>query len=243
MPNIISNIANHFNYISFYRNLRSSGIISSSALLLLLSLSTYPIVLSSSSAEASTLASTYTESNPLQLTLYDLATYGQSNCKGDYDYHVGSGDGYTYLCMHSGTVAAENTYSGTASPTVWYNYAAASAGTIKGTASNMTTTTYDICPAGWRLPTRAEIQSLGGTSYVDAFNPLYGGNYGSGTLYYATTHGFWWSSEAPTASSDGWADIVWCILAPSSPMIAGATMTGTTSAASAVPKVLNLSPS
>lgn len=42
---------------------------------------------------------------------------------------------------------------------VYYNYPAASAGTISGTA-NTTETTQDICPKGWRLPSHTEQQAL-----------------------------------------------------------------------------------
>ena len=40
-----------------------------------------------------------------------------------------------------------------------YNYYAASAGTISGNTSSGDTE-YDICPAGWRLPTNSELQTL-----------------------------------------------------------------------------------
>ncbi len=59
------------------------------------------------------------------------------------------------------SVSGTDSTSGTAYGTL-YNYYAASAGTISGT-SNSNNASYDICPAGWRLPTggsSGEFQAL-----------------------------------------------------------------------------------
>ena len=59
------------------------------------------------------------------------------------------------------SVSGSDATSGTPYGTL-YNYYAASAGTISGT-SNSNNATYDICPAGWRLPTggsSGEFQAL-----------------------------------------------------------------------------------
>lgn len=84
----------------------------------------------------------------------------------------------------------------------WYNYCAATAGTICD-SSNITNATYDICPKGWRLPTLAEQTSISGTSQGSwstvnqtAFNAVAAGRYGSGSLYDSGTDGNWWSSTA-----------------------------------------------
>ncbi len=77
---------------------------------------------------------------------------------------------------------------------VWYNYVAATAGTITG-SSNSNSATQDICPAGWRLPTRAEMSGI--TSYVSAFSPVYGGHYRTGQIY-NSNRGNMWSSDAYT---------------------------------------------
>ncbi len=127
------------------------------------------------------------------LTAYDLVAHGTEDsdklCNGTYNpsEQTGSGEGYTTPCVHT---------SGDGS-SVWYNYSAATAGTITG-ANNTTDATQDICPAGWRLPTYAESQTIGNSTatYANAFTPVYGGNYYNGTLGSATTHGFWWSSTA-----------------------------------------------
>ena len=73
----------------------------------------------------------------------------------------------------------------------WYNYAAASAGTITG-PSNTNAQVYDVCPIGWRIPTYAEQATLFG--YETLFNPVIGGIYEGGVTSY-TTMGFWWSSN------------------------------------------------
>ncbi len=79
----------------------------------------------------------------------------------------------------------------------YYNYKAATAGTISG-SSNSTNATYDICPKGWRLPTYHEFyyELSGIESLASAFSPVYSGYYGSGKLYYTGSSGYWWSATA-----------------------------------------------
>ena len=75
----------------------------------------------------------------------------------------------------------------------YYNYCAASAGTV----CNNTTAedaTDSICPKGWRLPTYGEQSGI--TSYTSAFSPVYSGYYGTGSLYYTGSYGYWWSATA-----------------------------------------------
>ena len=77
-------------------------------------------------------------------------------------------------------------------PTVWYNYVAASAGTVTG-SSNFNNPTGDVCPAGWRLPTHADLS--GSISYREEFNPVSGGYYIHGQNVQASNvYGSWWSS-------------------------------------------------
>ena len=97
-----------------------------------------------------------------------------------------STSGYTTAAMQ-----CSSTYG------AWYNYAAATAGTITG-SSNSTAATYDICPAGWRLPTRSEFSGI--TSYSDAFSPVTGGYYYYGSLD-GTGYGTWWSATANATTS------------------------------------------
>ena len=71
----------------------------------------------------------------------------------------------------------------------YYNYCAASAGTI----CDDTTTeeaVQDICPRGWRLPTHSEQSGI--TAYPDIFSHIFSGEYGSTGIY----EGDWWSSTA-----------------------------------------------
>ncbi|MBQ3292781.1 hypothetical protein IJG93_00520 [Candidatus Saccharibacteria bacterium] len=130
---------------------------------------------------------------------YDLVsrgknTSGSNQCYGTYDSTsgTGTGNGYSYNCIHSGTISNVDVN------TSWYNYTLASAGTITGT-NNTTTATQSICPKGWTLPSKAQIDTIGGTSpgsttYVGSFSPVLGGYYGYGTLYFESTYGFWWGS-------------------------------------------------
>ena len=78
----------------------------------------------------------------------------------------------------------------------WYNYAAASAGTITG-SSNSNPQIYDVCPTGWRLPSYIEGQSI--ISYKNDFNPVYNHAYTHGEIYSGQI-GTWWYST--TLASD-----------------------------------------
>lgn len=91
----------------------------------------------------------------------------------------------------------------------WYNFYAASAGTISG-SSNSSFSSQDICPKNWRLPTGpnttsgTDLSRLVGnttsgwqnptTGFV-AFNATSGGRYLDGTLS-DSERGYWWSSTA-----------------------------------------------
>ena len=84
--------------------------------------------------------------------------------------------------------------------TVWYNYALASAGTIidenttsGSPATNTNTATESICPKGWTLPNKTQIDSQ---RNIASFSPVLGGAYYDGTLYNEDTHGYWWGSTA-----------------------------------------------
>ena len=80
----------------------------------------------------------------------------------------------------------------------YYNYCAASAGTV----CNDTTAqdaTQDICPKGWRLPTHDE--QAGITNYASAFSPVYSGIYNYGSLDYTGSYGYWWSATADNSSN------------------------------------------
>ena len=122
-------------------------------------------------AGGTTLTSTYSNvSSSYTIPTTDLTT-------GDNSYRQGE--------IHN----SGNTTNG-----YWYNFCAASAGT--NCSTSISGATYDICPKGWRLPTKTEFDGIAGTSYISAFSPIYGGYYISGSLDNSSTHGYWWSSTA-----------------------------------------------
>ena len=99
-----------------------------------------------------------------------------------------SGNSYTDGRIHN---------SGNTADGYWYNFCAASAGTV--CSRTTTDAVYDICPAGWKLPTYTEITRIASATYTDAFLPIAGGYYGAGRLTNANTFGRWWSSTAGTS--------------------------------------------
>ena len=109
-----------------------------------------------------------------------------SNVTSNYTLPNSSTSGftsYTVANMYNGT---DTTYG------AYYNYCAASAGTVCSQTEQ--DATQDICPKGWRLPTRTEFDGI--TSYSSAFSPVYSGNYYNGSLNYAGSSGRWWSATA-----------------------------------------------
>lgn len=152
----------------------------------------------------SNIASTYTKANPLKLTWYDLVdpenATSAGHCYGE-GYSDTSANGFKYTCMHAPSVAdfAATSSLGYTSEQLgaWYNYAGATAGTITG-ASNTAEAVYDICPKGWKLPSRSQALTLYG--YATGFNPVHGGTYYSTVHSSITTYGIWWTSTAKDAS-------------------------------------------
>ncbi|MBR3252971.1 hypothetical protein IKF84_02770, partial [Candidatus Saccharibacteria bacterium] len=131
---------------------------------------------------------------PLGQNLEKRGTSG-GECYGDGD----TGLGYVSSCIHSGTIAAENTYTGVATNTVWYNYTAISVGAISG-VSNTSIATESICPKGWALPNNKQIAFITDnsdeTTYIAAFSPDRGGWYQNGSLINEEYYGLWRSSDA-----------------------------------------------
>lgn len=135
------------------------------------------------------------------LSYNDLSASSNSSSSGPcYGNGSNGGNGYTNLCIKD---------SGDASKGVYYNYAAATAGTITGT-SNSTAATYDICPKGWHLPTgpnttaNTDFNKLVGnttsgwqaaTTGLTAFGAVAAGSYGSGSLGNEGAYGYWWSAS------------------------------------------------
>ena len=134
---------------------------------------------------------------------YDLVSHGGSGqeCYGDYNSTTQAGYGPVFenSCIHSGSTA----HSG--GNTVWYDYAAATAGTIidentteSNPAKNINTATESICPKGWSLPSKVQINE---NKDLTSFSPVLGGNYSNGALYDEAKRGSWWSSTAYIGSS------------------------------------------
>ena len=90
------------------------------------------------------------------------------------------------------TISSNTSYGG------YYNYCAASAGTV--CSQTQANATQSICPKGWRLPTNSEQSGIIGTGYVSAFSPVLSGYYFSGTLYDTGSSGNWWSATADNSS-------------------------------------------
>ena len=98
----------------------------------------------------------------------------------------------TSLTSGNSYTAAYSTISSNTSYGDYYNYCAASAGTV--CSQTEADATQDICPKGWRLPTYNEQNGI--RSYVSAFSPVYSGFYSNGSLYDTGSYGSWWSATA-----------------------------------------------
>jgi len=149
--------------------------------------------------------SIYTKTNPYTLPgagydLRDNASSSNDNCYGTYsDGYIGSG--WSNACSHmadsTDIIASGSQYNATQLG-AWYNYPAATAGTINTQGPNSTNAEYDICPYGWGLPSNADFMGII-DNYSSLFTPLYGGYYMRGSLMSANSIGRWWSSTASSA--------------------------------------------
>lgn len=77
----------------------------------------------------------------------------------------------------------------------WYNYVAATAGTITG-SSNTTEDVYNVCPKGWTLPNYDQVIAATGTKFTTPetlFNPNSIDSLPLTGTYYASTK-VWWSA-------------------------------------------------
>ena len=108
-------------------------------------------------------------------------TWSTSSAEAINSSNTSVTSGYTTAAMQ-----CNSTYG------AWYNYKAATAGTITGNP-NSTNATKDICPSGWRLPTNSEQSGI--TSSASAFSPVTGGRYDNGSLG-SEGYGFWWSATS-----------------------------------------------
>ena len=114
-------------------------------------------------------------------------TSADSNVTRNYTLPTTQLDGNSPSYTAPQTTITSNTYSGG-----YYNYCAASAGTV--CSQTQANATQDICPKGWRLPTNSEQSGI--RSYVSAFSPVDSGLYLNGSLHDNGALGYWWSATA-----------------------------------------------
>ncbi|MBQ2695469.1 InlB B-repeat-containing protein, partial [Candidatus Saccharibacteria bacterium] len=141
------------------------------------------------------------------LTYYSLdsSNAGNFNAYTSATCGTGSTAGYTHACVYD---------SGDTTTGVWYNYYAATAGTVSG-SSNSTAASQDICPKNWHLPSGPSTTSntdfnklVGNTSSdwqdpttgLTAFGAVAGGTYNNGSLS-STGAGHWWSATAVSTTN------------------------------------------
>lgn len=137
--------------------------------------------------------------NSFNVSEYDLETDGES---GEACY--GTSGGYYNACSKM----SDDINIGS-----WYNFYAASAGTIKNN-NDTSVATVDICPIGWRLPTGPNTTSgtdfnklIGNTtsgwqnitSNFNYFNAVPNGRYLDGQIV-GTEYGTWWSATTSGTS-------------------------------------------
>ena len=155
-----------------------------------------------SAAKTMTIGNSNSNVTNKSITLYSLKN-GDAQTFNAYDSSkcgTGSTAGYNNACVYD---------SGSTSTGVWYNYYAATAGTVS-TNSNSTAASQDICPKNWHLPTgpsttsNTDYNKLVGnttsgwqnpTTGLTAFSAVAGGDYYNGSLG-STGYGYWWSATA-----------------------------------------------
>ena len=132
----------------------------------------------------STIALTQADSNvpSYGYALPARSTNGTTTTYGQYVW------GNDTQCTSSSTTACAG----------YYSYAAATAGTNPSSGDS----SYDICPANWRLPTSAELTTLkntyttGATLTASPFLGVYAGIYFSSSFSNGGSGGYYWSSTA-----------------------------------------------
>ncbi|MBQ2695499.1 hypothetical protein IJG04_02565, partial [Candidatus Saccharibacteria bacterium] len=154
----------------------------------------------------------------LRITGTISSTDSNFSTKSTWNVHVSdltAGNSYTQARSHVPTATDADTSGNKPMDTytanqlgVWYNYCAASAGTV--CSQTKLDASEDICPSGWHLPSyntapgafsgMTGTVTTTGTNNASYFSPIYGGYYYLGSLYYATTYRHWWSATARDAN-------------------------------------------
>ena len=134
-------------------------------------------------------------------------TPSDSNVTSNYTLPASSTSGFsnasTAYVYNSDSTNFNDTSCGSGNPCYsYYSYVAATAGTnpSSGEASS------DICPKGWRLPTKDEFTTLknsyntGAKLVASPFLGVYAGFYSSSSFFNGGSNGYYWSSTADDAS-------------------------------------------
>ena len=148
-----------------------------------------------------TLETDLTSANTNVASTITAATFNSWNTGSTSSYSSGQ-----YIRMGVISSSAPQAFGAT-STGVLYNYYAASAGTISG-SSNSVSAEYDICPAGWRLPTGGSTAEFGvlynhyNTNAKMRASPSNGGAgmslggfSNNGSRGYTGMYGLYWSSS------------------------------------------------
>ena len=106
---------------------------------------------------------------------------------------------YGALTSGNSYTEARKQYNNNTNYGAYYNFCAASAQTVCNDTTKADAT-QDICPAGWKLPTQAQLNALPQKeSHFTAKSGL-AGWYDGGSLSNAGAHGGWWASTANSAT-------------------------------------------
>ncbi len=118
--------------------------------------------------------------------------------------------GYTTAAINTASKDKTTTSYGSGSGKIgtYYNYCAASAGTICS-SSNSSNASYDICPKGWRMPTggsSGEYNTLytaygsDASSFRSALSTPLSGRFVDGSAFYQGSSGYFWSSTRSSST-------------------------------------------
>ena len=132
-------------------------------------------------------------------------TTSNSNVKANWTLPKGITSGFNSYTAAQINVASKNTVasvkygSGSGKIGVYYNFCAASAGTIC-TSSNSSNASYDICPKGWQIPNGSGYTSLYSkysknvTNFRNALSTPLSGYFYSGSASSQGSVGYFWTS-------------------------------------------------
>ena len=129
------------------------------------------------------------------LRIMGTISAASSNFTGN-DFNVSAGD----LSSGNSFDLVRSHYDGDASKGAWYNYCAASAGTVCF-GGRPATADSDICPKGWRMPEYSEMQPIV-NSKGNNFNVIIIGYYSNGSLNNRYSGSYWWGRGAATTNSN-----------------------------------------